>query len=281
MLRWSKGWYYLFSTVGGYPTGYVLLVDRSRDLKTWEPSPFNPAMTADPNDKLIYNREFTPEQRDWIANATDCDNSDIDICDFHGKLLINYCWGNQTGKEFVSEAEFKGSTEQFLESWFPDQRMWAGVNINQPLSTFAANRSVYGRVLSATGSTVAVSSSRAGTTTDYRCLLSGDFSGPFAFHTDAEANPWVTIDLGRQGAITGLLIRNRTDVCQDRATSLRLQVSKDGKNWQEVWTATDLPPAWEIPLLSKNIRARYVRLNTLPKTPTPLHLQHVEIWGKD
>jgi hypothetical protein len=279
LIRWDKGWYYLFSTVGGTPTGYVLLLNRSRDLKTWEPSPFNPVMAADEQDKLIYNSQLTPEQRAKVASARDCDNSDIDFCDFKGKLRINYCWGNQVGSEFIAEAQYDGTTSQFLQAWFPDATQWAGIDISQPLSTFASHRTVYGRVLSAAGAVVTTSSTHDVSMPGNQALLSGACSAPFAFHTEAEANPWVTIDLGKKASISGVLVRNRTDVCQERANGLRLQVSDDGAKWKEVWNAPAVEAKWEIPLLNQKISARYLRLDTRPVPPVPLHLQHVEVWG--
>lgn len=65
------------------------------------------------------NPDLTPAQRDSVAKANNIDNSDIDFIDFKGKLVINYCWGNQVGKEFIAEAEYAGTTAQYLEGWFP------------------------------------------------------------------------------------------------------------------------------------------------------------------
>jgi hypothetical protein len=118
-LRYADGWYYQFSTVGGYPTGWVLLLDRSRDLKKWEPSPFNPIMVAEAADKQIANPKLTADQRAKIAKAHNRDNSDIDFCEYRGKLVINYCWGNQVGTEFIAEGEYAGNEAQFLKEWFP------------------------------------------------------------------------------------------------------------------------------------------------------------------
>jgi len=51
--------------------------------------------------------------------AEDCNNSDIDFCEFKGKLIINNSWGNQRGKEFLAEAVYQGTLKQFLKGWFP------------------------------------------------------------------------------------------------------------------------------------------------------------------
>ncbi len=281
LLRWGNGWYYLFSTAGGDTSDNVLLVDRSRDLQEWEESPFNPVMAASVQDKQILNTQLTPEQQAKVSAAHDSDNSDIDFCEFQGKLLIDYCWGNQVSTECVAEAQYDGTTGQFLEAWFPNAADWAGINIKQPLSTFAAHRKQYGHVLSATGAIVTTSSLFRGSEESNQALLRGDFSAPFAFHTLAEANPWVTIDLWRKAVITGVLVRNRTDSSKDRATGLRLQVSDDGENWKEVWTAAKVESVWEISLLEKNISARFLRFDTRPVPAVHLHLQHVEVWGRE
>jgi hypothetical protein len=70
-------------------------------------------------DKRIANPKLTEEQRAKIAKARNCDNSDIDFCEHDGKLVINYCWGNQVGTEFIAEAEYAGTAAQFLTGWFP------------------------------------------------------------------------------------------------------------------------------------------------------------------
>lgn len=275
LVRYLDGWHYLFSTIHAGKKGYVLILNRSRDLIKWESSPFNPIMWGEDADKVIYNQKLTPEQREHVAKANNIDNSDIDFIDYNGKLIINYCWGNQVGKEFIAEAEFAGTSTQYLEAWFPDQKLWSGIDTTQPLSSFAKDRATYGRVLTADEVTMTVSS---GKIQGNSLLLGG--GGPFAFHTDAERNPWVTIDLGAEKDLTGVLIRNRTDTAQARAATLRLRISNDGQQWSDVWQAAGTEPSWEIPLTGKSLKARYVRLETQPKSPTHFHLQHLEVWGK-
>ena len=278
LLRWHNGWFYVFTTAAGHAKGHVLSLYRSRDLKSWEATPFNPVMSASEEDKLALNPRLTEAERAAIAKNGNSNNSDIDFCEFGGKLVINYCWGTQggPGHEYIAEAEFAGTMAQFLTGWFPDA--WTGIDLSQPPSTFLRHRADYGRVLSATGATVTISS---GNTNALAQLLSGSCPSGFAFHTGNEANPWVTIDLGREASITGVLVRNRTDCCQERAENLRLQVSSDNQNWKEVWKAASIEPRWEIPLLGQDVKARYLRLDARPATPTPFHLQHVEVWGKD
>jgi hypothetical protein len=117
-LRYLDGYYYNFYLEAH--NGYEMRVVRSKDLIHWEPSPRNPVLKASEDDKRIANDNLTEEILQKIAGAEDINNSDIDFCEFDGKLIINYSWGNQRGKEFLAEATYKGTLEQFLKGWFPD-----------------------------------------------------------------------------------------------------------------------------------------------------------------
>ena len=59
-------------------------------------------------------------QRTRIAHAVNVNNSDIDFCEWQGRLIINYSWGNQQGVEHLAEAIYDGTESQFLSGWFPD-----------------------------------------------------------------------------------------------------------------------------------------------------------------
>ncbi|HNS19534.1 MAG TPA: hypothetical protein PKH24_03500 [Sedimentisphaerales bacterium] len=41
------------------------------------------------------------EQRQRIAKAKNINNSDIDFCQYEGRLVINYSWGNQQSRERI------------------------------------------------------------------------------------------------------------------------------------------------------------------------------------
>ncbi len=115
-LRYLDGYYYNFylEAFEGYETRVV----RSKDLVNWESSQLNPVLRASDDDKKIANPNLTPQQRKKIAEAKNINNSDIDFCEFNGKLVINYSWGNQRGTEFLAEAVFDGTLDEFLKSWF-------------------------------------------------------------------------------------------------------------------------------------------------------------------
>ncbi len=118
-LRWLEGWFYDFYLEAHQ--GYEMRVVRSRDLIRWEPSPRNPVLRASAEDKLIADPRLTPEQRKKIAGAKDINNSDIDFCEWNGRLLIDYSWGNQEGTEFLAEASYEGTEADFLRGWFPER----------------------------------------------------------------------------------------------------------------------------------------------------------------
>ena len=121
-LRYLDGWFYNFYVpvvTRNRESTYDTHVVRSRDLQHWQPSPFNPVLHYGPADKQIANPDLTADQRQKIADATNINNSDIDFCEFKGQLIINYSWGNQAGLEFLAEARYRGTLEQFLSGWFP------------------------------------------------------------------------------------------------------------------------------------------------------------------
>ena len=116
-LRYLDGYYYDFylEAYNGYETRVV----RSKDLEHWEASPLNPVLKASKDDKKIANKKLPDKLQKRIKAAEDINNSDIDFCEFNGKLIINYSWGNQRGEEFLAEARYNGTLEQFLKGWFP------------------------------------------------------------------------------------------------------------------------------------------------------------------
>jgi hypothetical protein len=115
--RYLDGYFYDFYLEAH--NGYEMRVVRSRDLVHWEPSPLNPVLRASDDDRQIANPNLPTELRPKIASATDINNSDLDFCEFHGQLVMNYSWGNQQGTEFLAEATFPGTEKQFLRGWFP------------------------------------------------------------------------------------------------------------------------------------------------------------------
>lgn len=119
-IRFLDGQYYMIYLEAKPGPSYVPYIVRSRDLVHWESSSLNPILSfsAD-DDKKIANPALTAEQRKHIADSTDINNSDIDMCEFKGKTVIYYSWGNQQGIEFLAEAVYDGGLAEFLKSFFP------------------------------------------------------------------------------------------------------------------------------------------------------------------
>lgn len=118
-LKYHNGYFYNFHVRTRY--GYSVFVSRSRDLKTWEDSPFNPVLRPSEDDRKIKpGVVFNEEQKQRIATAKDSNNSDIDILEHDGKCLISYSWGNQRGTEHLATAEYDGDLASFLTGWFPE-----------------------------------------------------------------------------------------------------------------------------------------------------------------
>ncbi len=112
--------YYYVGYLEAYPNQcYANCVARSKDLKTWEYSPINPVLMYDEaEDKKIGSPFLTPEDRARIDAALDINNSDMELCEYLGRTIIYYSWGNQRGTEFLAEACYEGGMHEFLKAFF-------------------------------------------------------------------------------------------------------------------------------------------------------------------
>jgi len=118
-LRYLDGYYYNFYLEALPGPEYDQRVVRSCDLITWEPSPLNPVLVASEEDRIIANPRLTVAEQERIASAIDINNSDIDFCEFEGRLAITYSWGSQLGVEHLAEAVYDGTEAEFLRGWYP------------------------------------------------------------------------------------------------------------------------------------------------------------------
>ncbi len=118
-IRFHDGYYYMIylETMPG-PT-YESHIVRSRDLVHWESSPLNPVLQHSDEDKVIANPALSSEHRERIANAVNVNSSDVDLCEYQGRTIINYSWGNQHGVEHLAQAEYGGGLVSFLTGFYP------------------------------------------------------------------------------------------------------------------------------------------------------------------
>ena len=120
LLRFHNGFFYFFHLEGSYEEGFITVVARSGDLKNWEWGR-RTVLERSQEDRMILPRAatfFTQQQLLHIASAVHINVSDLDMCDYDGRLLLCYSWGNQRGVEFLALAEAACSEAAFCESFF-------------------------------------------------------------------------------------------------------------------------------------------------------------------
>ena len=111
--------YYVTYLENYRPRGYANCIARSLDLIDWEYSLINPVLMYDEyEDKKIASPFLTEEERTAINEALDVNNSDMELCEFLGRTIIYYSWGDQLGHEFLAEACFEGTMKEFLQGFF-------------------------------------------------------------------------------------------------------------------------------------------------------------------
>ena len=112
--------YYYVGYLESYPNHcFANCIARSKDLISWEYSPINPVLMYDElEDKKIGSPFLTPADRERIDAALDINNSDMELCEYLGRTLIYYSWGDQKGTEFLAEACYEGGMHEFLKAFF-------------------------------------------------------------------------------------------------------------------------------------------------------------------
>ncbi len=120
-IRFLDGQFYMIYLEARPGPMYESCIVRSKDLIHWETSPLNPVLRCSSEDKRIANPRLTTAERERIDKAVNLNNSDIDLCEFQGKVVVYYSWGNQHGVEHLAEAVYEGTLAQFLKGFFTDQ----------------------------------------------------------------------------------------------------------------------------------------------------------------
>lgn len=89
---------YLHAPVRGH-NGWISYLSRSKDLITWELSPFNPVLEAESSEG---------------KNA-----SDVDILEYEGRTYLYYATGDQQTWSTIRVAMYDGTMKNFFECHFP------------------------------------------------------------------------------------------------------------------------------------------------------------------
>ena len=117
VIRYSNGYYYMIYLEEFPLYKFCPYIARSVDLLCWEIAPVNPVLFYGDEDRVLAG-DFSEEEIERINTSLNTNNSDVDLCEFNGKTIILYSWGNQMGREFLAQAEYDGPLSEFFESFF-------------------------------------------------------------------------------------------------------------------------------------------------------------------
>jgi alpha-L-fucosidase len=118
-LHWFEGTFYMIY-LEAYPgPSYNPHLVRSKDLIRWEASPHNPILRF--SKKTTIGNPNHRKERAHIQGAKNINNSDVEVCEFEGKTILYYSWGNQQGTEFLAHARYEGPVKEFLLGFFPKE----------------------------------------------------------------------------------------------------------------------------------------------------------------
>lgn len=119
-LRYCNGWYYL-SLVTEMPCErWCTYLFRTKDFSSWECGRYNPFMMWSEEDRHLAPNaaDITPEFAHEIETHFVCSASDLEMCEFRGKTVIDYLVGDQRGFYYTTEAIYDGPMQELLERQF-------------------------------------------------------------------------------------------------------------------------------------------------------------------
>ena len=102
VIRFIEPYYYVIYLHAATPghKGWISFLARSKNLVTWELSPYNPILEAEAGEGI--------------------NNSDVDLLEYQGKTFVFYATGDQETWGTIRVAMFDGSLQRFFTSHFPD-----------------------------------------------------------------------------------------------------------------------------------------------------------------
>ncbi len=118
---------------------------------------------------------------------------------------------------------------------------------------------------------------------DASAAVSGILMDHYAFHTDLEADPWWSVDLGMLCDIHEVRLFNRLDMGAEHSRNFRILVSNDGEHWleghrresEQPFGLNGKPYRW---LCASPVSARHVKVQLIGTTY--MHLSQVEVFGE-
>jgi len=110
VIRYFNPYYYviyLHAPVKGH-NGWISYMARSKDLKTWELTPYNPILEAGPGEGK--------------------NNSDVDLLQYEGRTYLYYAIGDQQTWSTIRVAMYNGLMKTFFENYFPKGRIFEKIS---------------------------------------------------------------------------------------------------------------------------------------------------------
>ncbi|WP_163325406.1 alpha-L-fucosidase [Draconibacterium mangrovi] len=110
------------------------------------------------------------------------------------------------------------------------------------------------------------------------------FNSPFAFHTEAEEEPYAIIDLRKMYSVTGIDLYNEKHYNGNPGT-FGVLVSKDGTNWQSIEKHEGVFARWEVTVAQFNagiqlpgVETRYVKIMLDADNEDAIHLKRLHVY---
>jgi len=110
VIRFFKPYYYviyLHNKMAGH-NGYISYLARSKNLISWELSPYNPILEAGEGEGI--------------------NNSDVDLIEYEGNTYLYYATGDQATWSTIRVAMYGGLMQSFYENHFPKGRIFEKIS---------------------------------------------------------------------------------------------------------------------------------------------------------
>ena len=121
-MHYLNGYYYVFAVTELPGPVYCTYLTRTKDFLTWQFGKYNPFMLVNNDDMKVSKDacdDLTEELRAKVPHGFYISHSDLDFCEYNGKVILDYSIGDQRGRwAFNCEAIYHGTLQEMLENFF-------------------------------------------------------------------------------------------------------------------------------------------------------------------